>query len=76
MVVYNALIYGYCVVGNLLEALTLHDKMLLKGIKTNYVIVSSILQGLSKMGMAFEVVNWFNEFKNMGFSLMRLATVW
>ncbi|KAL6961183.1 hypothetical protein U1Q18_038947 [Sarracenia purpurea var. burkii] len=66
---YGALIQGYCKIGNILKALVLHNEMASKGIKTNSMIVSLILQCLCKMGMASEVVDQFNNFKDLGIFL-------
>ena len=49
---YGAMIHGYCKSSNLLKALALHNDMVSKDIKSNCVIVSSILQCTCNMGMS------------------------
>ncbi|RZB93532.1 Pentatricopeptide repeat-containing protein, mitochondrial [Glycine soja] len=45
----------YCKSHNLLRALALHDKMILRGVKTNCVVVSYILHYLGEMGLTLEL---------------------
>ncbi|OMO83596.1 hypothetical protein COLO4_22429 [Corchorus olitorius] len=66
---YGALIRGYCECGNIVKALAVHDEMLSKGIKTNCVIVTMILQSLCQMGLDFVAVNQFKEFRDIGIFL-------
>ena len=61
MYVYSTLIHRYCKSHNLLRALALHDKMILRGVKTNCVVVSYILHYLGEMGLTLEVVDQFKE---------------
>lgn len=46
-----------------------HDELIWRGIKINCVIVSSILQCLSQMCMAPEIVHQFKKFEEMGIFL-------
>ncbi|KAI6672134.1 hypothetical protein NL676_007019 [Syzygium grande] len=66
---YAALIHGHCKSFNLPRALALHDYMLSKGIKSNCVIISTLLQCFCDMGMPHEAVHQFNEFKESGIFL-------
>lgn len=61
---YGALIQGHCNNKNLKNALGLYNAMVSKGIKTNCVIISSILQCFCQMGRFDLVVVEFNHVKD------------
>ncbi|KAL2557874.1 Pentatricopeptide repeat-containing protein [Forsythia ovata] len=56
-----------------MKALAVHNEMAAKGIKTNCVMVSSILQCLCQIGMAPEAVDQFKNFKDLGGLLDEIA---
>ncbi|XP_057719373.1 pentatricopeptide repeat-containing protein At2g26790, mitochondrial-like [Arachis stenosperma] len=71
--VYSALIFGYCKSHNLTKALALYEDMLSRGIKTNCVIVSYILQCRIELGRTMEVVKMFKELKELDMFLDEVA---
>lgn len=63
---YASLIHGYCKSANISRAMSLHDEMLSDGIKTNCIILNSILQCSCEMDMSIETLEQFQRFKNAG----------
>lgn len=69
----SAIIDRHCKNMNLSEALGFLDKMLVKGLKINCVIVSSILQCYCKMDKCLGALKKFKEFSNMNIFLDRVC---
>uniref|UniRef100_A0A2P2LM95 Pentatricopeptide repeat-containing protein n=1 Tax=Rhizophora mucronata TaxID=61149 RepID=A0A2P2LM95_RHIMU len=70
---YSALICGFCKSGNLVRALAFHNDMLLRGTKTNCMIVNSILKCMYEQGIYSKVLDQFSEFKELGIFLDELS---
>ncbi|KAL3644637.1 hypothetical protein CASFOL_009817 [Castilleja foliolosa] len=70
---YRVLVQGYCDSGDIIKALTIHNEMEARGIRTNCLVLTPILQCLSQKGMHLEAINQFKEFEKMGIFLDEVA---
>lgn len=66
---YRTLIQGYCDSGDIVRAMAIHNEMVLKGIRTNCSILSSMFQCLRLKGMYSEAINQFINYKKLGIYL-------
>ncbi|KAL8159680.1 hypothetical protein V2J09_001217 [Rumex salicifolius] len=70
---FSALIHAHYKCGNFDKVLNLHDAMVMKGVKTNCVVVSSVLQSLCSMEMTSEAADCFQYFNRSGIYLDKIS---